>query len=477
MKKAGMLAILLALALLLTGCAQDETEKLQRGVIRVGNVVYTYGDLLEMETTIRGEYEQMTQWYVMNGMQPPAYSDADIRNEAINTLALQAVVLNKADQMRLDELSESELAEVNARTDAAMTDYRAQVGAMLTFPEDATEAEKAAEIDAALLEMGITREKAYRVEREGFIIEKTRAWAVSGVTVSEEEFSAAYEAQLSSDRASAEEDPFHYGMSILVGSSPLYASAGYREVEWLMISWSGDTMEAVNRIDEALYEAQSEVEACETRVRELLGEDADVDALVAQVSVTLNEVTDPANITVKETIASFTPELSTEATAAVMALADARALEAAYTEQLALAADAAHAAITPEVEDALRRLNNGEDWGRVQAHFNDDVDMLYGSPVVCADFPYAQEAFVSAAMALETPGAWSQGVYVDGYGCFIIRYAADVQEGPVDREVVRGEITAQLLAEKQEESFSSTLDIWVEAASRQMLINYDLLGQ
>ena len=56
MKKYAILALLLALVLLLTGCAQDEARLLERTVVRVGNVGYTYGELLDVESSTRDYY-------------------------------------------------------------------------------------------------------------------------------------------------------------------------------------------------------------------------------------------------------------------------------------------------------------------------------------------------------------------------------------------------------------------------------------
>ena len=476
MKKYAVLALLLALTLVLTGCAQDESKQLERTVIRVGNVGYTYGELLDMEASTRDYYDQMNMLYAMYGMESQPVSDEAIRDEALNTLVLQAVILDKAYSMGLNELTTAEKREVSARTDEAMAEYRATAAASLTLPDDAPDAERDAAIDAMLEDAGVTRARVYTVQWENYVIEKTQAWAVSGVAVSEEEFLAAFNAQVEADKASAEADPTSYGLAVLNGSTPLYAPDGYRDVDWIYVAYTDADAERVYAIESALYAAEDATLAAEEAAVALLGGDADLDALVAQVTVTLNEITDPAAITVKETTAAFEPELSNEAAAAVMALADARAVERACAEQHALATDAANAAIAPEVEELLGRLENGEEWDRVKEHYNDDTDMYYGSPVVCADFGYVPEAYVSAALALAAPGDWSDAVYEDGYGCYVIRYVGDVTGGAADPETVRESMTAELLTTKQEETFSSTLDIWVDAASSKMLINYDILG-
>lgn len=475
MKKVGMLALLMALALLMTGCAQDESAWLDKGVVRLGNVCYTYGDLLVQEADARTYYDELGLVYMTYGIEPPVVTDAQIREEVVNDFVVRAVVLDKADKMGLDELTQDETAQINARTDAAMAQYRTAMASELALPEDMDASARDAAIDAALTERGITRARVQRSQREAFVIEKTRAWAVAGVQVTEAEFEAAYHAAVETDRNQISADPGLYGLRVLNGESPMYAPAGYREVEWIYVEYAPEDQALIGALRSAQYNAGEQVKASEDAARAVLGTDADLDALVGCVQVTLDE-SDPTAITVTETVASFESDPSPEEINAVMKLAGDRAVKQAYDRQLEAAIAAANAAITPEVDEILGRLRNGEEWWRVREHYNDDTQMYHGSPVVCADFPYVPAEYAEAAMALTTPGQWTQGVYEDGYGCFIILYVADVPEGAVDAESVRAEMTARLLAEKQAESFSSTVDIWYEQASDRLFINYELLG-
>lgn len=269
-------------------------------------------------------------------------------------------------------------------------------------------------------------------------------------------------------------DPDAYGYGVLTGQRILYVPAGYREVDWLVIGYGPEDAALIAALTQVHGAAHEDVHAAEAAVRGLLGENVDIGALLAQVQVTLSDASNPTRIVVQETVADFVPPLADDAAAAVMALANAHALEAAYAEQLALAYAAANENIAPEVAEALRRLENGESWPLVQQHYNDDTGMSLGSPLVRAGFAYAPAAFVDAAMALEAPGDYAS-LYMDGTGCVILWYTADVQEGPVDPATVREGMMAELLAHKREESFNSTLSIWVDAASPRMIINYNLL--
>lgn len=475
MKKTGLAALLLALVMLLAGCAQDEEAVLSRTVIRVGDAGYSYGELLEMEDSLRASYDEMAALYESYGLTMEPVTEDAIRNEALNTLLLQAVVLDKANQMKLSELTDAEKRQLLSQTDAEMASYRAAVEEGMVFDEGATDAEKAAAVEAELAAQGVTRSAVYKIEREAYIVEKTKTWAVSGVTVSEEEFLAAYDAQVASEKTSCGQDPSHYGLTLLNGQTPVYAPAGYRTVEWILLTPSGADEATLAAIENARHEAEHEATHAEEHALEHLGAEADLAALTAQVQVELDEVTDPLHITVKQSGAAFGDDLNEEARAAVIALAEAQALEKAYAEQRALAEAAAHEALQPEIDEILMRLRNRERWDLVREHYSDDAEMQAGVPVVCEGFAYAPAAFVDAAMALEKPGDWSEAVPVEGYGCFIIRYMEDVAEGPVNRDSVREEMIAQLLANKQEETFSATLDMWVANASGKMLINYSLL--
>lgn len=471
-KRGTVLALMLALVLLLGGCAANEEKERARRLIYLGGIQYTYGDLLDAEAETRAYYEQLNAVYAMYGIAPLEVTEHDIRDEAFNNLALQAVILEKAASVGLDQLTAEEKAEISARTDAAMAEYRAAAEAGL--PEGLTGEAREAAIDAALAEAGITRQRVYRAQREAFIVAKAEAWATAGVSVTDEEFMAAFEAQVETDKASVQADPDAYGYGVLAGQQLLYAPAGYREVDWLVIGYGQEDAALIEALTQVHDAAHEDVHAAEASVRSILGEEADMEALLAQVQVTLSDASVPTHIVAQETVAAFDPPLADDAAAAVMALANARALEAAYQEQLTLAYAAANEHIAPEAAEALRRLQNGESWPLVQQHYNDDTDMTLGSPLVRAGFAYAPAAFVDAAMALEAPGDYAS-LYMDGTGCVILWYAADVQEGPAEPSAVRESMTAELLTHKREDSFNSTLNLWVEAASPRMIINYNLL--
>lgn len=481
MKKTGLIALLAALMLLLTGCAAKVADS-EREVIRVGDVSYKMSDLTSLEEYLRSYYDYMGQIYTLYyGFNPMTYTDEDIRNEALNSLAVQAVVLDKAAKLGFDKLSAEEQAELDAAVEASWAETRENARAQLTLEETATEAEIEAAIDELLAKEGVSLEVVRKSERENMLLTKTQEWAVRDVTVSEDEFVTAFNEQVESEKTSYETNLSAYGSAVLNGEMVCYVPAGYRYVKQILIQYTEEDSEKLNSISSARYTAESTEYTAETSASSLLGEEADLDALVAEVTVTLNEVTDPAAITVKESATAFTTELSEEAAAAVKALAEARALVAAYEAQEQLAIEAALANIAPEADEVLSRLAAGEDWDALTAEYNDDPGMMEGSDTaatgypVCEGFSSFDSAFVDAAMAIPEVGQWSDKIVGETYGYYIIKYVGDVAEGTVDMETVRETMTADLLSAKQDETFSTVLNEWFEASN--MMINYDLLGQ
>ncbi len=479
MNKKSLLALLAALLLLLTGCAaKDENAK---EVVRVGDVAYTMNDLLGIEAYLTDYYAYMGQMYTMYyGFNPISYTAADIRNEAVNSLAYQAVVLDKAAKLGLNQLTAEEEKQLEENTAATWQEYRDTALSELTMAEDATQEQIDKAIDELLTKEGITMELVRKGEMDSLLMEKAEAWATRDVTVTEEDFLTAFNEQVESEKASYESYLSGYGEALLYGDLTCYAPAGYRYVKQILIQYTEEDQEMLNSISSAMYAAQSAQSTAASAAQALMTEGMDLEALVAEVTVTLEEITDPTAISVKETTAAFTTELNEETADAVKALAEARAFVAAYEEQEKIAIQNALANIAPEADEVLSRLEAGEDWDALMAEFNDDPGMMEGQETavtgypVCEGFTAFDEAFVNAAMAIPEIGQWSDKTAGDAYGYYIIKYVADIPEGEVDKETVRETMMADLLAAANEEAFAAAMEQWVSEAN--VMINYDLLG-
>ena len=123
--------------------------------------------------------------------------------------------------------------------------------------------------------------------------------------------------------------------------------------------------------------------------------------------------------------------------------------------------DALYAALEPRAQQALDRLNAGEDFVTLAGEYGTvSVNGSYVSDrsTLCGD------DFRSAAMALESVGDVSGLVRTDG-GLCILRYAADVPAGAVAYEDVRDELRATYEEELKTSQYNATVVAWIEEAN------------
>ena len=123
--------------------------------------------------------------------------------------------------------------------------------------------------------------------------------------------------------------------------------------------------------------------------------------------------------------------------------------------------DALYAALEPRAQQALDRLNAGEDFVTLAGEYGTvSVNGSYVSDrsTLCGD------DLRSAAMALESVGDVSGLVRTDG-GLCILRYAADVPAGAVAYEDVRDELRATYEEELKTSQYNATVVAWIEEAN------------
>ena len=136
------------------------------------------------------------------------------------------------------------------------------------------------------------------------------------------------------------------------------------------------------------------------------------------------------------------------------------ALESGDSAKLS-ALDALYAALEPRAQQALDRLNAGEDFAALAGEYGTvSVNGSYVSErrTLCGD------DFRSAAMALESIGDVSGLVRTDG-GLCILRYAGDVVSGAVAYEDVRDELRATYEEELRVSRYNATVVQWIEEAN------------
>ena len=125
--------------------------------------------------------------------------------------------------------------------------------------------------------------------------------------------------------------------------------------------------------------------------------------------------------------------------------------------------DALYAELEPRAQEALSRLNSGEDFDALAEEYG--TVSAYGS-YVSDRSTLGGDAFRDAAMALESVGDVSGIVRTDG-GLCILRYAADVPAGAVAFEDVRDELRDTYEEELKSRAYNAAVVQWIEEANPQ----------
>ena len=206
-----------------------------------------------------------------------------------------------------------------------------------------------------------------------------------------------------------------------------------------------------------------------------------MDELANQVTVTLKPATETptATVEVESSVSAFEEGLDETVAATAVTIAEAKAKRAFLEQQLADAKTKALANITPEADEVLAALAEGQDWDTLAEAHNDDPGMKAGAVnaatgyPVCEGFTQFDAAFVEGAMALQKVGDYSDKIE-GSYGYYIIQYTSDVVEGAVDMETVHDTISSSLLSSKQSTVRDEVVAQWVKDANA--TINKDILN-
>lgn len=495
MRKKSLLALLLAVAVLLTGCALVEKDpEVDRAteIIRVGDTVYTKG---QVQDEVAYQLSYMNYIYSMYGMAFDANDPetiAQAQQQVIDYLIEEAVLTQKIDELGLSTLTEEEQAALDAQVEAAcaqnLDSVKASYFADTELAGEGLDAALAAKCD----ELGVTRESLVKTETAYLLQDKLYNHIVKDVTVTDEELLAAYTENVEADRATFETTPSAYGARINNDSTTAYyRPAGYRMVKQILVEFTPDDLALLNEVEGLIAEQKAAVTAAETALTNLGVADADtlltkVTVSMAQPAMAVSFLATATNLTnpvatqapAMDVTAAFDDTVDEATAAAVKSLAEAKALLAFYQHQLTTATNNAFANLDAEADAIIAQLKEGADWDVLMAEKTDDPGMKEGAATaitgyaVCEGFASFDEPFVTAAMALKNVGDISPKTR-GAYGYYIIQYAADVAEGAIPMEEVQEELTAAQLTTKQEATYDQAIAQWVTESNA--TVNYEAL--
>ncbi len=438
MQKKSLLALLLALMVLLSGCAlvTVDTEKDNaRVIVDVNGETVTKAVIhaaVDNQLSMNEYYNQLySSYYGVSNLYPT--DEATVTAEVIDAYVNELVSQQKAKELGLYEMTEEEQADVDAKGKEYYDSFIQSVistympGSTLEGDELTAAAEKyAADNKISTVDGRSTLADFVSSAADEKALNKLNDYIIKDVAVTDEEIQADFDAKVESAKANYETSPNAYGEEVNSGHTVYYAPAGYRMVKHILIKVSDEDSAAATEKQTALTAAQTALTEAQTAL-DSAAEDADKAALQSAV--------DEAQKAVDEAQAAYD-----EAQAAGMANAKAKA-------------DEIYAQLT----------NEGADFDAILAENNSDPGMPANGYAIREGFTSFVESFTNGAMALANVGDITEPVE-STYGYHIIKYVSDVEEGPVDLETVKDGISSALLTAKQNDVTAETIAQYVSEA-------------
>ena len=284
---------------------------------------------------------------------------------------------------------QADMDEVKA---AAQANYQATAQSYTTYVTDKTLTDdqklKAAEelMIGDGYDMAYFEQVAYNEARLTAVLEHYS----KDINATEEDVKAYYDDLIASDKALYESNIAYYEQANSYGERVMYVPEGFRRVKHILVVLSDEDQSSLSTLTTKLKSLNASKNA----------EGADIEAL---------------NKSIGEVEAQI---------------------------------DAIYATIEPKVEEIMNKLAAGEDFAALMEAYGEDPGMKsepYASEgyLVHADSAQWVAEFRDGAMALEQIGDISQPIRTS-YGLHIIRYEGDVQSGAADYETVREELAAEV---------------------------------
>ncbi len=455
MQKKALLALLLAMTLLLSGCAlivKDQAVDDQTVIIRMGDKTVTKKEVKAATNTQLYNTYYMHYMYGLSYDPTSAENIASAQESAIETLEENLVI---DDQIEKRGLTLNEEEEAAAMEDA-QSDYDSEVEYAANYEITDTSLEGDARTDAAKAELekaGYTLEYFQNSSRKEALKKKLREDVVKDVAVTDEEIQEEYDRLVEAAKEDYEENAGEYANDANGSTTLYYAPEGVRRVKQILTKFHEDDQTAIDDAHKKVTEANTAVTTANAKI------------------TNAQEIIDSEDATEEDKTQA---EADKQAAEAELAEANA-AVEAAQKEEDA-ARETAFANLDEEVDAILAQLAEGADWETLMAEKNQDPGMQSGTGAekgyaVAEGMTSFDAAFVDAAMALEKIGDITGKIRGNSYGYYIIKYIADEPAGPIALETVKESISADLLEDKQDETYSDTLAKWVEDAGFKVDLN------
>lgn len=458
MRKKALLAVMMAMVLLLSGCAlivKDEAVDNATEIIRLGDKVITKEEVNKQALNELAETEYYYQMYGYSYDVSDPANIASAQEAAVDALKKDLVLKAKATELGLDVMTDEENEQIKAD---AQSNYDSGLDYVKKYMLENTEGmDDEALLKAAeekLTEMGVSVDSYLEGATNTKIDDKLKEYIYKDVSVTDEEITADYNSKVEADKTTYAEKAGSWATAANNGTTLYYTPAGVRRVKQILIKFKDEDQTAITDAKQKVTDANSAVSAAQAKIdaaQKTLEEEGDSDELKAA----------------KE-------QAQADLDAATKDLEEANAALEAANKAVEEATNKAFENIDADTDAVLAKLDEeGADWQALMDEFNQDPGMKNNEKgyAVAADMTGFDAAFVEAAMALAKPGDHSGKVRGTSYGYYIIRYEGDEAEGPTALEAVKDTISSSLLSTKKTEAYNAQVDKWVEESGIKVDLN------
>lgn len=441
MKRVCLLALMMALVLVVTGCSlvvKDPEVDAKRTIIDFGDQKVDKATFIKAYNNAYNSELSMQQMYQQFGMiQQVNVNPEQIMQQTMDGMVNRMVLLKRAKELKLDVLTDEQQKALDEKVDASWQGVLDEIKQYDFAQTELTGEELDAAIAERATEYGITREAVATSEAENQMLDTLKTDSVKDVTVTEEEIQADFDAKVEEAKAQYTADSNAYGSAFNSGAPVYYAPEGYRLIKQVLVKFLPEDQTVID-------EAQAAVRAAQTALTT-----AQNDVNTNTAALAAEDITDED----KTALTAQGEELA-------KTLADATAALDAANGTLTEAKDAGYANIKEKADDIVAQARAGESFDALMEQFNEDPGTPATGYAIREGFASFDTAFVTPAMALKSIGDVSDpspGVY----GYYIVQYAGDVPEGAVALDGVRQGLHDALLVKNKDDAYAALTAEWV----------------
>lgn len=405
-------------------------------------VIAEYTGGVIFRDAVMEEYELTASMYSQYGIDLVQYGyDAQIKQQIVQSLVRDAVTLQKAAEMGLDQLDEETQATLASEAEKNFETYIESVSSSMLENGYAEDTVRDSAI-SYLNENGYSQEQLLKELTDSAVKDRLRESVTSEVTVTEDDVKAAYDQKVADDETNYASDSA-YTSARSSGAEILWNPEGYRAVKHVLIKFTDDQSTRYSELTKMISDLNAELEALDNP-----------------------ETTEaPADET-----AEATAEPETEAP---------RTREEIETDLAAAQADldALYEELMPKAQEVVDKFNAGASFDELIDEYNEDPGMQ-NEPTktegyaVCAESTSWDTAFRDGAMSIESVGGISEPVR-GSYGVHIIYYMSDVPAGAVAYEDVHDQVEADALNDAKDAAYETAVNLWLDEAA--VTYHYDRL--